>query len=305
MSENKSWITHQLCIAQASFTCNLYCKYCHNPPQFEKRDLSDIVKLVKKESPDAVSLEGQGEPLINNDILKIIKEIKKLGVKHIMISTNGLALSDIKLARMLKDEVEFFVINFPSHIKDVYNSLTRSVKYELIVKALDNLKNLDILYKVRLFHIITTENYKDLGNLVDWVKRHYSGIFLLNFCFVRNKGRVREYPRDIMPRYSDVSKYLKLALARSKLYGIKAITQNIPLCAIENFEGFAFEFHRWKRGDPVFERGVEKPLNIEVCRRCSVNKACCGARRDYVEVYGKSELKALTKNLESIKPERF
>jgi organic radical activating enzyme len=74
----RKWISKQLCIADASFTCNLYCRYCHNPPTGEKKILDYIINLVNREKADAISLEGQGEPLANPDILKLIKELKKM-----------------------------------------------------------------------------------------------------------------------------------------------------------------------------------------------------------------------------------
>jgi hypothetical protein len=127
----------------------------------------------------------------------------------------------------------------------------------------------------------------------------------LNFCFARNKGRALKFKEKIIPRYSEVSKYLKLALAKSKLYGIKAIIQNIPLCMIKGFEGFSFEFHRWRRGDNVFEKGVDEPLKIKKCLSCTLSKACCGARKDYSELYGIDELESSKIVPEKIKPERF
>ncbi len=301
----KNWISSQLCIAEASFTCNLYCEYCHNPPDGKRFSIEKIIDMISSFKPYAVSLEGRGEPLVNNDIFKIIKEIRKKGVEYISISTNGVALNDFKFASKIVKEADFLIINFPSHIKEVYNKITRSVKYDLAVRAFKNLADLNALYKVRIFHIITQKNYLYLGDFVDWIKKNnLGGISMLNFCYVRNKGRVKNN-KDILPAYSSVSKAIKLALAKSKLYGFKAVIQNMPLCMIEGFEGFSFEFHRFRRGDPVFERGVELPVDVPPCRRCSLKPACCGARRDYIEVYGYSELKPSNKDPYEIKEERF
>ncbi|MCX7905206.1 MAG: hypothetical protein N2446_00720 [Elusimicrobiales bacterium] len=213
-------------------------------------------------------------------------------------------MSDFELTKKLINEVEFFIVNFPSHIENVYNTMTRSVKYELVIAGLNNLKKLSFLNRVRIFHIITKRNYIYLGEFVDWINKNYKGIFLLNFCYVRNKGRVKNN-KNILPKYSETSKFIKLALAKSKLYGIKAVIQNIPLCVIDGFEGFSFEFHRFKRGDHVFERGVELPLNIEKCKQCSLKVGCCGARKDYICVYGDKELKTSKKDINSIREERF
>ncbi|MGC8727662.1 MAG: radical SAM protein [Elusimicrobiales bacterium] len=302
---NRKWISEQLCISEASFTCNLYCKYCHNPPTGQKNPIDFIINKVSEEKPYAVSLEGRGEPLTNPDIIKMIKEIKKIGVENISISTNAVALSDMDKLKKIIKEVDFLVINFPSHVEKVYNSVTSSVKYKMAVKALENIKKIKALSKVRIFHIISKENYTHLGDFVDWINNNYKDIFLLNFCFARSKGRALKFKKKIIPKYSEVSKYVKLALAKSKLYGIKAVTQNIPLCMIKGFEGFSFELHRWRRGDNVFERGVEEPLKIKKCLNCSLSKGCCGARKDYAELYGTYELESSKMSPEKIKPERF
>lgn len=301
---DKKWISSQLCIAEASFTCNLYCEYCHNPPDGKRYFVDDILDLVKKEKPYAVSLEGRGEPLVNPNILDLIKKIKKMGVKYISISTNGIALSDKIFAKELSKNVDFFIVNFPSHIKEIYNEITRSVKYDLIINSFENLKKLNLLNKVRVFHIINKKNYIYLGEFVDWINANYGDVFLLNFCYVRNKGRVNNN-KKIIPKYCETSKFIKLALAKAKLYGIKTIVQNVPLCILEGFEGFSFEFHRYKRGDSVFESGVELPLNLKICQKCSLKPACCGARKDYVSVYGDKELKTSKKDINLIKEERF
>lgn len=300
----KKWISEQLCISEASFTCNLYCRYCHNPPTGKRNNIDKIITKVKRLKPYAVSLEGEGEPLTNPDIIKIIDSLKKNGVKHIMISTNGLNLSDKNLCEKLSKKVDFFVINFPSHMEGIYNYITRSVKYTKVIEGLNNLKELNLLNKVRIFHIITQQNYKYLSEFVEWINKNYKEIFLLNFVFVRNKGRVNN-DKKIVPRYKDVSPYIRLALAKTKLYGIKSIIQNYPLCMLPKFEGFSFEFHRWKRGDKVFEAGVDLPANIEKCKKCTLKPACCGAREDYIKIYGTSELKTSKLNLKDIKPQGF
>lgn len=304
MIMKKTWISKQLCIADASFTCNLYCKYCHSPPKGERKDIDYIIDIVKKAGVDAVSLEGQGDPLTNPNILLLIQRLKKQGIRHIMISTNGINLSDIELCKKLKDDIEFFVINFTSHIEKIYNSLTRSVKYNLATKALDNLKFLGILNKVRIFHIINKENYKYLGDFVDWIKNNYRDIFLLNFVFIRNEGRVNN-SKKIVPKYSEVYPYLKLALLKSKLYRIKSVIQNMPLCVIPGLEGFSFEFHRYRRGDKVLEDGIADKMKNSKCEKCLFEIGCCGARKDYIKIYGDSELKTIKKSLNEIKPEAF
>jgi hypothetical protein len=130
------------------------------------------------------------------------------------------------------------------------------------------------------------------------------GAALVNLTFVRNAGRVKD-SAEIVPRYSQAAPFIKLALAKLKLAGMKAVIQNFPLCLLGGLEGFSFEFHRWKRGDKVFEAGVAAPARCAACSRCALKPACCGARRDYARIHGLTELKPSSKSPSSIKPERF
>ena len=129
-------------------------------------------------------------------------------------------------------------------------------------------------------------------------------VAFVNFTFVRNAGRVADSP-DIVPRYSEVEPYLKLALGKLKLAGVRAVAQNMPLCRLNNFEGFSFEFQRWRRGDKVLEEGLTKKARAAACRKCRLAPACCGARADYLKIHGAGELAPSAKKPESIKPEAF
>lgn len=78
--------------------CNLKCLYCHNEDYSDKEDdmsTEEIIKLIKdmkKVYPINKILLTGGEPLINKDIVKIVEEITKLGIKSDLV-TNGKLLN--------------------------------------------------------------------------------------------------------------------------------------------------------------------------------------------------------------------
>lgn len=70
MVKKGKWISSQLCISEVSFICNLYCEYCHNPPDGRKHKITEILKLVNKEKPYIISIEGKGKSLTNHEITR-------------------------------------------------------------------------------------------------------------------------------------------------------------------------------------------------------------------------------------------
>lgn len=297
------WISEQLCVQMAR-TCNLYCVYCQNPPSGRPISIKTIAAAIKKKGVKAVSLEGGGEPTAGGDFFDWIKALKGAGVKNFMLSTNAVALADPDFCRRAEKAVDYFTVNFPASDPETYGKATRSVKFAMAVKGLENLKALGAESKVRLFHIIFKDNYRRLPSFADWVIKNFPGLAFVNFTFVRNAGRVKN-SRDIVPRYSDAGPFLKIALARLKLKGVKAVVQNVPLCLLRNFEGFSFEFQRWRRGDRILEAGIAKKAKAPACARCSLEPACCGARADYLKIYGNKELIPSGKEPESIRAEAF
>ena len=303
-AKNKdSWISEQLCV-QAAGTCNIYCAYCQNPPTGRIPPLKAALAAIKRRKIKAVSLEGGGEPSVNPDFFGLIARLRKAGVEHFMLSTNGVTLADKAFCKKAAAEIDYFTVNFPSHLPDIYAAATRSVKFPLALKGLMNLKACGAQGKIRLFHIVSAFNYKALPRFAAWAADSLPGAAFVNLTFVRNAGRVKD-DAALVPSYAEAEPYVKLALAKLKLAGLKAVVQNFPLCRLAGFEGFSFEFQRWLRGDKVFEEGVARRARCAACARCALAPACCGARTDYARIRGFAELKTSSLKPERIRPERF
>lgn len=89
--------------------CNLRCVYCD--PERKERHFSDdelltraeIVRFVRaayKRGLKMVRLTG-GEPLMRNDLLDIVRDIKDIGVPDLSLTSNGILLA--AMAQKLKD----------------------------------------------------------------------------------------------------------------------------------------------------------------------------------------------------------
>ncbi|OGR51823.1 MAG: hypothetical protein A2049_02395 [Elusimicrobia bacterium GWA2_62_23] len=285
-------------------TCNLYCEYCQAPPDGGCQGRAEIKAAIKKGGYTAVSLEGGGEPTTAPDLFEWIAFLKSCGIKSFMLSTNAVALADPALARRLRF-IHSFIVNFPACDERTYKKVTRSVKFPLALKGLENLRALGLAGRVRLFHIISAHNYTRLPAFADWVAKSYPEAGFVNFIFMRNVGRAASSRENLLPTYTRAMPRLKIALAKLKLKGIKCVIQNTPLCVLGSFRGFSFELQRWRRGDPVLPHNAAPKAKLPACAKCRLEPACCGARPDYLAVHGSRELSAQDLDPASIKPEAF
>jgi organic radical activating enzyme len=97
--------------------CNLYCEGCYrlnekdgHKPMIQIREELDIFEKLRK--ADGVSIAG-GDPLTHPDVVEIVREVKKRGMKPIL-NTNGLALTKELLAELKKAGVFGFTFHIDS-----------------------------------------------------------------------------------------------------------------------------------------------------------------------------------------------
>lgn len=150
--------------------CNFRCPYCHNSELIDyKIDDNYILKeevfdFLKKRQGilDGVVISG-GEPTVNKDLPKLIKEIRDLGFK-IKLDTNGTN------PQMLKELLEDGLIDYVA--MDIKNVQTKYLETaglsEKNVQILENVqKSIDILKKSKVDHEFRTTIMKNYHNIED------------------------------------------------------------------------------------------------------------------------------------------
>lgn len=105
--------------------CNINCKYCHNadysnkPDDMSTCDIKNLVYSLKQEYPINKVLLTGGEPLLNKDIIEIVKYISSLGIKVDLV-TNG-KLLDKEMVLKLEDaglkRIRLSIDGFEEHQK--------------------------------------------------------------------------------------------------------------------------------------------------------------------------------------------
>ena len=150
--------------------CNFRCPYCHNSELIDyKIDDNYILKeevfdFLKKRQGilDGVVISG-GEPTVNKDLPKLIKEIRDLGFK-IKLDTNGTN------PQMLKELLEDGLIDYVAmDIKNVPRKYLETAGLsEKNQQILENVqKSIDILKKSKINHEFRTTIMKKYHNIED------------------------------------------------------------------------------------------------------------------------------------------
>ena len=150
--------------------CNFRCPYCQNSELIDyKIDDNYILKeevfdFLKKRQGilDGVVISG-GEPTVNKDLPKLIKEIRDLGFK-IKLDTNGTN------PQMLKELLEDGLIDYVA--MDIKNVPTKYLETtglsEKNIQILENVqKSIDILKKSKVDHEFRTTIMKNYHNIED------------------------------------------------------------------------------------------------------------------------------------------
>jgi len=269
--------------------CNHRCIFCSRKiePPTSQNEAKEIVKKFKH----SISIEG-GEPLLHKDIIQIVKGVKKEGVREVIIATNGFSLDKKERVKELVNAgVDVFNFNFPSHIKKLYEVLTQSKDYEKTILAIKNCIEIGGYKRVRITYVINALNYKYISKFSDFVKSEFGNVFYVELNMIKVLGKVRKR-HYLVPKLTDIHSYIIDGFKRFEENNIHFISDGIPLCYMNGFEdrNIDAQVRVWNMN--VWIAPKEKS-HFKPCNDCVLKQICSGPRRDYVKIYGFSELKTI------------
>lgn len=159
-----------------TYGCNLRCPFCHNPElviydfsrdiEIKEEYLFDYLKS-RKGKLDAVVITG-GEPLIYNDIEKLIRKIKNLGYL-VKLDTNGFfpkklkELVDMNILDYIAMDVKYTPSNYnkQSNDKNALEKITESIKI---------IRNSGIDYEFRTTVVKGIHKIEDVEEIAELIK---------------------------------------------------------------------------------------------------------------------------------------
>jgi len=265
--------------------CSRWGTHCANTPAAVKK----TIKLF----PDDVCFEG-GEPMLAPDLEKWVAFAKAEQVKDIILVTNGFGLGKPAVVeKMLKAGVTMFNVNFPAHDQKLFGLLTqRKGNFKKTVRTVKNLIKTAGPGKVRLTLVANSIIIKYIKDYGKFLVKNFPGISYLEINMVKVLGAVKKR-KWLVPRLTELKPYLLEAFYLLEQKKVCFITDGFPLCIMEGFEDHAIDTRFLiNYGRPA----TQEKRHAGPCRLCTLNKICPGPRRDYLRIYGFSELKPSVKD---------
>ncbi|MCG2724874.1 MAG: radical SAM protein [Elusimicrobia bacterium] len=304
--------------------CNEDCLFCakgHVPPGVKSRFSSDeVLKTIfkkRKEGFRFISFDG-GEPTLMKDLPKFIAFAVKCGFKEVDILTNAVLLSDLRILNKIKaydlhKKIKAgFSVSLHSHKEKVSDYLTASKNtFQKTLKGIENI--LKCGFTVSIYHVIASQNYKDLPNFAEFVLRKFPAVDNITFSYIYPVSHKFATLKDIYPKLLLVRPYLKKAVEILKKNDTEARLSScgiIPPCLMKGIEYLLKRTHQedniesitcdTSRTDkfPFFSEIFNKENKIKSpkCANCAVNDFCGGIWKFYADIYGLKELKPYKKS---------
>jgi len=269
--------------------CNQRCVFCSYPEEDgggEAVSLKDWLKEITAMRPGLVQLSG-GEPLLagTDNLCLLLAAVKKLG-RRAELQTNALAAAGLpeeeilKIVRALKAADGYFNVNFPAGTPALDLKITRAIGG--FKKRLAGVRKLvKAGAAVRLTHVISSLNYKELPAFASFAAKNLEGIAWLQFSYIKGIGRADG--SRYLPKFKAVQPYLEKALAICGKNKIRCEVDHIPPCFLGEF--YRLNVDMVKMRDGVKGPHLEEKEKVPACRGCRFIKLCPGPRKDYMAVH--------------------
>lgn len=152
--------------------CNLRCKMCeHSFKKLHKQDLSfEQFKHIINQLPflKNLILQGLGEPLLNSELFKMIKEAKLRNIR-VGLTTNATLLNKKNAQQIIDSGLDWLYISLDVVDKEMYEEIRRGANYEMVISNIENFIELkgDKLPETGFWTLIMKENLVKIHKVVE------------------------------------------------------------------------------------------------------------------------------------------
>lgn len=172
---------------ELSSICNAKCIFCNYRLGFRKKkfmkldEFKSIAKSCVNLGFENLGLTSMGGELFTHpDAIKIIKEGKSSGFKHISAFTNGIAIHKYNISDLLNSGIDAILISFPGFNQEVYKEIFQVNKYDNFIQSIKELlethrksnSRVAIVFEPRTY--LTERQIKESDFYIFFVKKYLS-----------------------------------------------------------------------------------------------------------------------------------
>jgi MoaA/NifB/PqqE/SkfB family radical SAM enzyme len=286
--------------------CNQRCRYCA-----VREDATPAAQTPEDEllARASAALRGGfrkaflvgGEPTVRPGLAAFVRRLRALGLQHVALGTNAVALADPgRVARLVDAGVDAFSVSLDSADPAVQAFLTRNpANAGLVAEAAAAIAGHAHLVLL-VFALICRQTQDGLERLVEYVdalRARGRARVALALTGLKPVGAAARHP-ELHVRYAEMRPHWEAAVARARRLAVPLIDLNLPPCVFPGGERHRWE-HRldeavWNADleilfrDPGYERSH---VRLPTCSDCVFDE-CPGVYRGYVERWGDGEFAA-------------
>lgn len=188
--------------------CNLKCIYCipdKQPEYFEKSEIltaDEIIRFVRiahKHGLMKVRITG-GEPLMRKDLLSIVSEIKKIGIRDLSMTTNGVKLAD-KAAELKRAGLDRVNISLDTLDARRYSDMTQGGNIQDAWKAVNEAERVG-LDPVKI-NVVPIRGVND-DEILKFAALTFDKNYHIRFIELMPVGRNRRFKPDACVKKSEL-----------------------------------------------------------------------------------------------------
>jgi radical SAM superfamily enzyme YgiQ (UPF0313 family)/MoaA/NifB/PqqE/SkfB family radical SAM enzyme len=291
---------------KTGYVCNNNCLFCviADLRKEGNRTTEELKKALKESRSDCDSVNFTGgEATIRPDIIELISYAKGLGYSKIQIQTNGRMLADkIFLTKLVKAGATDFGPSLHGHTAKLHDMLTNSDgSFYQTIKAIKNIKELGL--HVSTNTVIVKQNYHYLPDIARLLSK--LNVDQAQFSFVHILGNARLNLESTVPRLSETLPFVHKAVDTCINAKIRCTTEAIPFCMMDGREKYISEckdvkyevsYRNYQEKNSLEIRRKKHKSKFKQCKECIYDNICEGTWKEYYDLFGDKEFKAIKKD---------
>ncbi len=196
--------------------CNFKCPFCHNPGLVKANpdiiDENEILHDLKERASfiTGVCITG-GEPLLQDDLINFLLEIKSYGLL-VKMDTNGYLPE--KLNILVKEKlIDYVAMDIKTSLKNYNKATGINIDVSKIADSIKIVMNSEIDYEFRTTvvpGIVNENDFEEIGKLIKDAKLFSIQQFENTLTLDENFRNIKPYSEDILRKFSKImKKYVK------------------------------------------------------------------------------------------------